>query len=183
MTPVTEAPSTSVRVLAWLAGLWLAFALVFLTDASCFILIGFGLAFGWLVLVLLWAVLAAVEPAVFRCRASRRRWLAAGTAAGLGVALATTDVGLVVRVALCQSALVRYAEQVGPDSYQSHEWRRVGLFLVDGHEQKDGIVYLYTSQSFLDREGIAYIPAGTTAEPFHQVRHLFGPWYWCMQRF
>src|SRR5262249_33980231 len=168
-----------VRVLTVLAFLWLAVALPFLTDAGCNMFVGLGLAASRAVLGIIWLSFLPVG-----WRAGRRWWLSAGGAGCLGLGLGLTHVGLVGRVALSESSLEAYAAEVRPDFL--HPPRRVGLFLVDGESTQAGIVFLYTSQSFLNREGLAYVPPGTELPaqiPRHHLRHLYGPWHWACWRF
>lgn len=72
------------------------------------------------------------------------------------------------------------------NSYDSmHPPRRVGLFWVDGTENKGGAVFLYTSSSFLNRHGIVYVPPGQ-ATPSIKGRvneQLVGPWHSFTWRF
>jgi hypothetical protein len=180
-TPMTDGrvAARGVRILTVLAWLWLAVALPFLTDAGCDMFVALGLAASWAVLGIIWLVLLPVGW--------RTGWawlLSAGVAGCLGLVFGLTNLGLVLRVALSESSLAGYAAEVQPDFL--HPPQRVGLFLVDGESTYDGIVFLYTSQGFLNREGLAYVPPGTELPaqiPRHHLRHLYGPWYWACWRF
>jgi hypothetical protein len=116
-------------------------------------------------------------------RGPRIWWLSAAVAGGFGIFLSFTTIGLQLRIALSESALTDYALQVVKNGGEfSHKPRPVGLFFVDGEEQYEGVVFLYTSQSFINREGVAYVPPGVNAPqqiPRHRLRPLYGPWYIC----
>src|SRR5437870_4905178 len=103
MTQV-ERPLLKVRVLAWLSWGWLAAAVPFITDASTPFLIGIGLAGSWLLLEVCWLMVPFVPPGL-RYRSDWQWWLAAGTAGALGYLLAVTNVGLMARIAMCESSL------------------------------------------------------------------------------
>jgi hypothetical protein len=186
--PLTRVEAlTGVRILAWLAWLWLVAALPFLTNASCNLFVGFALAATWLLLAGAWLVLPLGMPGVLLQRAGRRRWLAAGGAGCLGLVLAFSDIGLMIRIALCEPSLSGYAAQIPPGGGKPlHGPRPIGLFLVDGEENYQGIVFLYTSSAFIDREGVAFVPTGTTPPsqiPRRRLRHLYGPWHWFSWKF
>jgi hypothetical protein len=108
-------------------------------------------------------------------------WLSAAAAGTLGFLLAVTPVGLMARVALCQRSLERYAGKVLQEGGKEfHQAQLVGLFLVNGEAQERGVALLYTSNGFLNRVGVAYIPPGTEPLPRiprHHLEHLYGPWY------
>jgi hypothetical protein len=55
----------------------------------------------------------------------------------------------------------------------------VGLFLVDGTENRGGAVFLYTSTGWLNRHGVACIPPGLESRYFERRRTwpLLGPWH------
>jgi hypothetical protein len=175
-------------ILAILAWLWLVLALPFLTDASCPMFVGFALTGTWLVLAVFWfAVGLQFWDGLTSSRATKRGWIAAGVAGALGVLLAFTHVGFMVRIAMCESALRNYIAQIQPgDGEFLHEPRPVGLFRVDGEENYRGVVFLYTSCAFLNREGIAYMAPEINPEweiPRHRLRHIYGPWYWFYWKF
>jgi hypothetical protein len=180
---MTEAnvASRGVRVLAVLAWLWLATALPFLTNTGCDLLVGLWLVASWILLGTIWL---AVSPLCWRV--GLWWWLSAGVAGCLGLLFSFTNVGLVLRVILSESSLTAYASEVMPDNASFlHGPRRVGLFEVDGEASYDGIVFFYTSQSFLNREGLAYVPSGKVPAqiPRHSLQHLYGQWYWACWRF
>jgi hypothetical protein len=164
------------RALAVWAWVWLVFALPFLTDAACNILVGLLLLGSWAVLALAWLVLGLVGLP----RSLGSRWWWASAVAGcLGVVLALTDVGLAARVALSRPWLEDYARQVPRDKRNSsHEPRWVGLFRVDGTENQGGAVFLYTGTGYLNRYGVAYIPPDERPRDFDKIRTrpLLGPW-------
>jgi hypothetical protein len=167
------------RLLAVLAWLWLLVAIPFLTDIGCDLLVGFLLFFTWLLMAVGWIVLAF--PWRSKTLSSRLWWFGAGIAGCMGVGLAVTDVGLTVRVALSQPWLDAYAAQVPANTHDSrHKPRWVGLFRVDGTENEQGVVFLYTSQAFINREGLVYLPPGSGAGPFglrYVQGRLSGPWH------
>jgi hypothetical protein len=175
----------AVRALACLSWLWLGASLPFLTDASCFIFVEFVLAGTWLLLAVAW--LALCVPSFLLGRTERLWWLAAGAAGCLGLVLAFSDVGLMARIALCEPSLSSYAVQVPPGGGNPmHAAQPAGLFLIDGEENYQGIVFLYTSSAFINREGVAYVPPGTVVPPTiprRRLRHLYGPWYWFSWKF
>jgi hypothetical protein len=164
------------RTHAALAWLWLLAALPFLTDAACNVLAGLVLLASWSFLAVAWLAVGVVS----RSRTSRLWWLAAGVAGGLGAALAFTDIGLVARVAVSRPWLDAYARQVAPGTAVAHEPRWVGLFLVEQTEEEAGVVFLYTSRSFLNRNGVAWVPPGqgtTRLGSRHIHDCLHGPWH------
>jgi hypothetical protein len=160
----------SLDTLAWS---WLLAASPFLTDAACNIFIGFLLFFSWCLLAVGWLGMG------FAVRPISRWWLSAGLAGGLGAALAFTDAGLAARVALCRPWLDAYADGVAAGTNDfPEEPHRVGLFLVDGTREVGGVVLLYTSGGFLNRNGVARFPDGPAPlARIRGVRHLAGRWY------
>jgi len=173
----------AVRLLALAAWGWLAVALPHLTDASCDFFAGYALTLVWLLLAAVWLML--MVPVLAK-RKGRLSWLTAGLAGCIGLGLSFSNIGLKARIALCESSLTVYASEVaGQGGHFLHSPQRVGLFTVDGEMTSQGVVLLYTSHSYLNREGIAYFPGDTLAPPLprHHLRHLYGPWYWCCWRF
>ena len=171
----TEGLIAGLRVVAVLAWLWLLTALPFLTDVSSGLLAGFFLFFAWWMLAIAWFILLMGS---FRSRRARCWSLSAALAGSLGLGLAFTDIGLVARVALCRPWLDTYASQVAPGTEESiHKPRWVGLFLVDGTEEKEGTVLLYRG-GFINRNGLVCIPPDKRS-PSHvrHIQHLFGPWH------
>jgi hypothetical protein len=168
------------RLLAMLAWLWLLVALPFLTDASCVVFVGLALTCGWLGLGVAWLLLPLVARGALSTGA-RRAWYVAAAAAGvLGLVLAFTDVGLTARVAISDPGLTAYVEEVTSGAGKSPlPPRWVGLFRVNRTLEYDGVVVLFTSQDFIDEQGVAYIPPGKQLPSrFHPVRHLYGHWFW-----
>jgi hypothetical protein len=86
---------------------------------------------------------------------------------------------LILRVALSERALNACVAAVPPGTYNpSHPDRPVGLFFVDGTEESNVVVALYTSSDFLDRQGIIFVPdEAAVPEKFWDLRHLPGKWY------
>lgn len=181
-TPASS--SRRIRVHAILSGIWLLVAVPFLTDVACDMFVGMALSVVWLVLAVFWLVLPSTSPGM--TRRDMAWWACAANAGCLGLVLAFTDIGLITRIALCESSLIAYASEVASDGGElGHDSRRIGLFWVSGEETYQGAVLLYTSQAFLNREGIAYLPPGTS-EPTQiprRLRHLYGCWYTCVWRF
>ena len=191
------------RILAALAWLWLVVALPFITDAACDMFVAIVLGFTWMALALSWLCGLFAVPFIFRSslarlilktfgvtedeivqflpRSSSGRlwWASAGLAGLVGLLLAFSDAGLILRVALSERALNGYVAAVPPGTKNSsHPNRLVGLFFVDGTEESNGVVALYTSSDFLDRQGIIFVPDGATAPgSFWDLRHLHGKWY------
>jgi hypothetical protein len=95
----------------------------------------------------------------------------------LGCALLVTDRGLALRVVLSEAALSEYAGAVVAAGVTDGRPGRVGLFWVDEVSVYDGGVYFYTTWSFLNRHGVAYLPPGTAPAPRISVQQLYGPWY------
>jgi hypothetical protein len=104
-------------------------------------------------------------------------WLAVPATAIFGAALQVADVGLTLRVALCEDSLDRFVATVKPGGKGDHEPRWVGLFRVDYVQEYEGGVYLFTSDSFINQNGVAHLPNGAPVAPRMRVRHLYGPWY------
>lgn len=184
MTEPAPRSSRRVRLHAILTGTWLLVALPFLTDAACNMFVGMALSAAWLVLAVAWLVLP-IRPGV--TRDDMVWWACAANAGCLGLVLAFTNIGLIARIALSESSLIAHASHVAADGGDFlHDQQLVGLFLVDGEESYQGVVLMYTSQGFLNREGIAYVPPGTpvpTQIPRRRLRHLFGCWYTCVWKF
>jgi hypothetical protein len=88
-----------------------------------------------------------------------------------------TDLGLTLRVALCEAALRDYAAKVSAEGVRDEPPRWVGLFQVEEATVFDRGVYLYTSWSFLNRHGVAHLPPGSKPAPRTSLRHLYGSWY------
>jgi hypothetical protein len=175
-------------ILAALAWFWLGLALPSLTKVSTGMFAGLALAGSWMLLALAWFIAPFIPPSLLRSRSARRWWLSAGFAGFLGLLLAFTDVGVMIRIGLCESSLKSYAAQVALAGGEFiHDSRPVGLFSVDGEEHiGGGVVFLYTGEHWIDRVGVAYVPPETTPPaqiPRRVIRHLYGPWYTCVWRF
>jgi hypothetical protein len=164
------------RALAVLAWVWLVLALPFLTDVGCNFLVALFLAGTWLLLAVAWLVVGLAR--LPRHLPSRSWWLAA--AAGcLGPCLMLTDAGLRARLEVSRPRLEAYAREIPTDTGDCyHEPRWVGLFRLDGTENRGGAVFLYTSHSFLNRHGLAYVPTDDRSRDFSRIRvhPLHGEW-------
>jgi hypothetical protein len=111
---------------------------------------------------------------------SGRAWcLTAVAPIAVGLILWFTDIGFSFRFALSKSALDDYVANANREEMKFwNDPRRVGLFLVDGVEEYEGAVFLYTSNGFLNRYGIAYVPSGQNPPPRRfLIKNLSGPWY------
>jgi hypothetical protein len=175
-----------VRVLMASTAIWLVTALPFLSDATTGFPLGLLLSSVWLVLACSWLVLPFVWEGGLRSRSWRRWWLAAGAVGAFGLVIGMTDLGLMVRLFLCERQMIAYTARVAPETTEfQHAPRAVGLFLVDGTQEYQGAVYLYTSGGFLDREGVVYYPRGTNPPQPGRISadHLFGPWHRFRWRF
>jgi hypothetical protein len=60
---------------------------------------------------------------------------------------------------------------------------RVGLFWVRRAEVDQGVVYFYTSQSFINQEGLAYSNQPIGSPPRKSIQPLAGPWHRFIWRF
>lgn len=165
-------------LLALMAWLWFLAALPFLTDAACQIFVAAILAILWMILAFTWLCGLFMARSLLRSSSAWKWWLSAGLAGLLGLLMAFTDVGFIARVALSDRALSAYVAAVPAGTENTtHSPRLVGLFLVDGTQESDGVVLLYTSTDFLDRHGIAYVPKGVIPPSHLSMKHLFGQWY------
>jgi hypothetical protein len=171
--------SKAVRILALFSWLWLLAAIPFLTDATCCFPIALLLGFSWCVLGAAWLCLPLVNRSAFTSRSWRRWYFAAASTGLFGLMLAFTDMGLIARVTLCEAWLNSYVADVPSGTSEfKHETRVVGLFGVDGTEEHEGVVLLYTSTGFLDRQGLAHAPPGSNAPSWVRLdRHLHGDWF------
>src|SRR5262249_20598945 len=162
-------------ILAALAWLWLIVALPFITDAACDMFVALVLGFTWMALALSWLCGLFAVPFISRSSSARLIfktyfgvtedeivpflppsssarlwWASAGLAGLLGLLLAFSDAGLILRVALSERKLNAHVAAVPPGTNNSsHPNRLVGLFFVDGTEESNGVVALYTSSDFL----------------------------------
>lgn len=173
-----ESDSSYGLILAGLSWLWLLTALPFITDAACNFIAAIVLALTWFALALTW-LCGLFVPYLLRSSSARLWWSSAGLAGLLGLVLAFSDVGLILRVALSERALNTYVASISPGTQNPiHPNHQVGLFFVDGTEESNGVVALYTSSDFLDRQGIIFVPdAATPPGHFQSLRHLYGKWY------
>ncbi len=94
-----------------------------------------------------------------------------------GLALSMTDEDLALRVALCESSLNRAVLDAQSGKVDNHKPQWIGLFHVVDVHQFSGGVYLFTSDSAIDRHGVAYISAGMPIAIGVHIRHLYGDWY------
>jgi hypothetical protein len=110
-------------------------------------------------------------------------WLAVPCAGLIGMLFATTDVGLRCRFRLSESALTERAESLLAGADASAFPSRVGLFWVRRAEVDQGVVYFYTSQSFINQEGLAYSNQPIGSPPRKSIQPLAGPWHRFIWRF
>lgn len=175
------------RRLVVLAGwLWGLVALPHLTDAGVDFLWGPTLFFNGGLVGLMWVTYSAAVPGVFRSPRTRWAWMSVPAIGLAGVLLASTHRDLAVRVWLCESTLTEYAESIRrtPDAARRIEYRRVGLFEVQGTTADENEVLLYTAGSgFMDSAGLVYRPDGSRPQHTRRVEHLYGPWWWFFERF
>jgi hypothetical protein len=201
-----ESGTLYARMLAALAWLWFIVALPFITDAAGDLFMTIMLGFTWMALALFWLCglfampfisrsslvrlifktyfgVTQDEIVLFHPRSSSAQlwWASAGLAVLVGLLLAFSDAGLILRVALSERALNAYVAAVPPGTQNlSHPNRLVGLFFVDGARESNGVVALYTYHRgvFPDLQGIVFVPDGATAPGhFRDLRHLHGKWY------
>ncbi len=111
---------------------------------------GFVIGLSWLVGTVGWPGLL-LPPRL-------KWWLSVAPACVLGLILAVTDYGLMLRIAVSESALEDYVASL-PDG-TTRTPCQVGLFQVEGVTNNQGSVFLYTGDDFLGEHGIAYLPEG-----------------------
>ncbi len=167
-------------VLAVLAWLWLVTTVVFRVPVLV-------LAGGWLALGAAWVYLLVG-------RRFPRPWagdLGFGTAALaavlglLGFLQSSSRFGpdLAEQVAQSEPELLAYIGQLAPGSWEiRHEPRRVGVLVIDGTEELDGLVLLYIpaekGRYDINRYGVAYNSSGRPMPGRTGItEHLYGPWY------
>jgi hypothetical protein len=174
----SEHPSwlAAARLLVGTAWLWLLVVLPFITDAACSWLLWPFLAGSGIVVGVIWFPITAAEPRLLRLR--RIWWWASVPLVGvLAVLLQIGDLGLTARVFLCEAQLNHYIAEVQPGAGHDCTARRVGLFSVDKTQiYSNGAVYFFTSQSFLNSHGVAYVPEGVGAASRMSLRRLYGCW-------
>jgi hypothetical protein len=170
-------------VLVVAAWVWAAVALVPATDA--------GWSLGWKVLLVPPVLIIGVawawwprQPGPRTGRWSRVAWLSVPAAALAVVAVDASNVGLLVRVWLCEDELRAFAEAAragkedvgasGPNDVP------VGLFHVDRTYGYGSEVAMVTSRAMFRDYGVLYWPDPQRANfgDGGDCRHLFGPWYW-----
>ena len=165
-----------VRVIVVVSWIWLAAAVPFFSDAG----ISFGLwllfAGSGVLLAFAWLNLSIFESGLWQS-STRWWWGSVPIAIALGLFLQITDRDLDLRVSLCEGSLEKYVAGMPVGNSRDRTSRWVGLFHVEETEQFEGAVYLYTTQGFLDRHGIAFIPPGVQAVGRKRVQHLHGSWY------
>jgi hypothetical protein len=166
----------ALRLFVVLAWLWFLLAIPFVTDAACRFDAFLLLAWSGGLIGFVWLVVTLVYPALLK-RPTRLRWLSVPLAGLLVVVLMVTGWGLLVRVFLCEGSLQDSVANVPANSEADWSPRRVGLFWVEDVKEYDGGVYLFTTQSFVSRHGVAHIPDGIQVAPRVSVRHLYGSWY------
>ena len=165
-----------VRLYSAAAWLWFAVASVFFSDPAqdviCWLLLaGLGGLLG-----LTWLVVTKSEPSLLR-RPFRVWWLSVPVAYALGSTFLMTELGVAVRVALCEKSLNRFVADVTPET-KLNQTRWVGLFQVERVSECEGGVYLFTGSSgLLSSSGVAHIPTGTKIAQSMWVHHLYGEWY------
>jgi hypothetical protein len=171
------------RLLAALAFGWLLLAVDGFSNTACdfdqVILLlygGLGLGVGWML---------ATCFALHRLQSWRdwAFWLAVPCAGLIGMLVAPTDVGLRCRFALSESALTERAESLLAGADASTFPSCVGLFWVRRAEVDQGVVYFYTSQSFINQEGLAYSNLPIGSPPRKSIQPLAGPWHRFIWRF
>jgi hypothetical protein len=179
---VTLVKTSHVRliILTAIAWLWVIVAIPFLTDTGCHLFIGGPLALTWLGLGFTTFCSLFLMPETFKSLRGVCWWFLLFVALLVGLSLFYTQIGLKARVRLSEKSLENYVARVPAGTKAiNHADQQVGLFLVDGIEERKGAVLLYTSdEGFLDRNGLAYIPDGVDPPTGVGLQHLFGPWYW-----
>jgi len=154
---------------------WLLLALIYFTDAACQIFIFLAIGVGGIIIGAVWIALSFMWPRLLR-RPARKVWLSVPLASLLGL-LSLSNLGLVLRIKLCEGALSEYVANVSANGVPAEPDEWVGLFKVDDTWVYDGGVYLFTSTSFLNHHGVAHLPPGSKPPGRITVRHLYGSWY------
>lgn len=175
--------TTLFRIIVAMAWLWLLFAIAFLTDADCDFLVFLALFVSGLMLAQVWFILTPLFWHKLHSHAGCW-WFSVPLAGGLGLFLALTDYGLVLRVALSEPWLNRHVQDVaeGVNSGKAPGWQ--GLMRVEKTEQDKGAFFLYASGGFLNRNGVAYLPHDNISPPPRiALGHLYGRWYRFTWRF
>jgi hypothetical protein len=180
--PVRRPSLFGVALLTACAAAWLVAALPSLTDTGYAIPFDLLLIAAWYLVARFWFRLPYTSPAGLRSRPWRRLWLAAGSIVVLGPVLGLTDLGLMVRLYLCEPQVAAYVAGLAPKTAEfPHEPRAVGLFQVVGTWGSPGGASMQTTTGFLDHRlhGLVYAPghAGPLVYNKHRTSHLYGPWY------
>lgn len=167
------------------ACLWGLVAFLELTDAGVGCFSQVFLVLGGGTIALAWIGVSIAQPQVFDTPRVCLRWCAVPAIGLLAAVLATTNVGLMVRVWLSEAELRDFAEQVIADPDHSKTVpRRVGLLTVDRVWADERQIRIYTAPSgFLDCAGVMYCPDGDEPRSPGRHAHLFGPWWWYWERF
>jgi len=167
------------KILALLTWIWLAVALPCLSDVARSFHTWLLLGSSWLILAVACIILPLFLHGFLEDRSGRVWWLSAVVPVAVGLTLWFTDIGLSLRFALSKSSLDDYVANANREEMKFFQGsRRVGLFLVDGVEEYESAVFLYTSNGFLNRYGIAYVPSGINPPPRRfLIKNLSGHWY------
>jgi len=154
---------------------WLLLALIYFTDAACQIFLFLAIGVSGIIVGAVWIALSVMWPRLLR-RPARKVWLSVPLAGVLGLLL-LSDLGLALRVRLCEGALSEYVAEVSANGVpaERHQW--VGLFKIDDTWVYDGGVYLFTSTSLIDQHGVAHLPPGSKPPSRITVSHLYGLWF------
>src|SRR5262249_6436668 len=163
------------RILIGITSLWFAFAVVYLTDAACDFTIFFALLCSGIAIGFVWVIITLLSHRL-RTKPSCL-WFSVPLGGAVASVLAVRGAGLALRVYLCDGALGEYVVSVPPEGIRKEQAQWIGLFRVEEATVCDGGVYLYTSQSWLNRHGVAHIPIGSKVAPRTSVQHLYGQWF------
>jgi hypothetical protein len=170
------------RILATLAVGWFHGVLLFwdavpvFAGEVFFLMMGVGLGLAWFILLLTTLGYCSREKVVLV--------LTIPLVGILGVAGIETDVGLGLRLWLCENQLKQYAANAPPNPQGIHAGERVGLFQVTRMQKSSGAFCLYDNHGFLNRCGIAYVPPGTGPLLGIRMGHrVYGDWYTSWSKF
>jgi hypothetical protein len=161
--------------------------LLLIIPAVTDVAIDFNLAFGLLhagpLLVIAYLLAALASFRDFRSWRGCILWLSPPLASVLILVAAHTDYPLLLRVRLSEESLLAHAADVNAELVDWREARWVGLFYVKETKTYEGAVFFYTRNSFLNWEGVAYIPPGVPPVPRISAQPLTGDWYRFTWRF